>query len=99
MTTIYKYPLHNCVQNQIVTAPIIKPLKIDFQDEIPCLWAMVDTKKQAEEWIVFKIGTGWDLNTYGNASLFSENYLNTTLADDPYVWHWFCRKLILSEDM
>ena len=105
MTIIYKYRISN-FGNTILSAPIIKPLKIDYQDENPFLWAFVDTEKLPEEWAVTKIGTGWDIdeinncNPVSNATIELDCYLNTTFEPGtPYVWHWFCRPLIQSMDL
>ena len=45
---VYKYILDRTLIHNIVTAPIIKPLRVDFQRCDPCLWAIVDTNKEPE---------------------------------------------------
>ena len=94
-TTIYKYPLDEERVGNIISAPIFKPLKVDYQNGIPMLWAIINEDAEPEEWRVLRIGTGWPV-----AGLEFENYLNTTVAQsEPFVWHWFCSKLVEGFDM
>lgn len=96
---VHKFILDRSLVHNIVTASIVKPLHVDIQRGDPCLWAIVDTNKEPEEWLVSCIGTGWSLHGVGqNIDLGS--YLNTTVASsDPFVWHWFCRKYVQSMDL
>lgn len=109
MQTIYKYPIDN-VTNTIITAPIIKPLRVDHQpnsvDKTPnfYLWAVVDIEKPSEEWIVSCVGTGWDNEKLGY-QIDLDTYLDTTIVEAPFgmrstnVWHWFCRKYVQGFDL
>lgn len=106
MTVIYKYPIDPMPTHHFrLNAPIIKPLKIDYKDGVPCLWAIVDTNKEPETWVVTKLGTGWDFEFINHTSLTldaidPDSYLSTTFEPGtPYVWHWFCRPLIQSMDL
>lgn len=106
MTTIHKYSIDNGLRHFHINAPIVKPLKIDYQyNDSPFLWAIVDTDKEPIEWLVTKCGTGWDFGALNACSLTVEaidpnSYLNTTFeSGTPFVWHWFCRPLIRSVDL
>lgn len=92
MISIYKYPLDFRVE-QIIDAPIVRPLRIDFQNGVPHLWAIVDTEKSIEEWLVIRSGTGWNLSELPIGDY--DSYLNSTVESSaPYVWHWFCHPLL-----
>ncbi len=99
MKCIYKYDVMAGNVNTIVVAPIIKPLHVDFQDRKAYLWALVDTDKEPEEWLITCIGTGTDIGViYGYVDF--DAYLNTTVESSyPFVWHWFCRKYIQGFDV
>lgn len=98
MITIHKFPL-DFFETQYITASIIKPLKVDYQDSRAYLWAVVDTMADPQEWVVFRAGTGHNLSIPAFYNHL-DSYLNTTVAaSNPYVWHWFCYPLIESMDM
>lgn len=88
---IFKYELRfDGENNTVINAPIVKPLKVDFQDGSPYLWAAVDTNKEAEPWDVYFIGTGWE---FGSEVDVNADYVHTTVESSaPFVWHWFCKK-------
>lgn len=69
MRTIYKYPLAPVV-DQTINVPLLKTdlytvmnikqqiLKLDVQDNIPCLWIMVDNEQRERPVKVTLCGTG-----------------------------------------
>ena len=70
-----------------LSAPIVKPLKVDYQNGQATLWAIVDTEMKPKDIFVFCIGTGHPFPSV----IPHDAYLNTTVSQsDPYVWHWFC---------
>lgn len=97
MKRIFKYELTYAATENIIIAPIVKPLHVDFQDGTPCLWAVVEDGGYPEEWVVSRVGTGWNIDQM-TCAVDLNTYLNTTVGD-PYVWHWFCRKLIQGFDV
>lgn len=100
MRRIFKYELSVSNAECIIVAPIVKPLHVDFQNGSPYLWAMIDDKAMEEEWVVHCVGTGWDMDNVFNYEIFTISYLNSTVeSSKPYVWHWFCRKLIQGFDV
>jgi len=82
---IYKYPLG---ESLVVTAPIVKPLRVDFQGGEPFLWAAIDDNKPDISISVLCVGTGWTMD-----GEVLDHYLNTTVqSSDPFVWHWFWKE-------
>lgn len=90
MNVIFKYPVSDELPVTTVKAPIIKPLKVDYQGMHSFLWAIVDLDKASEEYDVFRVGTG---HMICEKIVPFDSYLNSTVAQsEPYVWHWFCAK-------
>ena len=100
MISIYRYPLSRMdAGRSIVCAPIIKPLHVAYQNNVPMLLAVVDTSKKSEEWVVFQCLTDWSLDGK-TPQLDFNGYLNTTdISGEPFVFHWFCQKLIEGFDL
>lgn len=89
MMRIFKYSLTHAAEINIVHGPIVRPLTIDIQRGVPCLWAVVDTSLPDREYEVVCVGTGWEMPEISLGS-----YLNTTItADGHLVLHWFCREV------
>jgi hypothetical protein len=91
MKNIYKYVLDLTVEQKI-NAPIIKILDIQFQDNIPCMWAIVgdnsETDVTRDHISIFCLGTGTkDVDKYMATSL-QDKYISTTQIG-AYVFHWF----------
>lgn len=88
MQAIYKYPLSDLKSAQTVSAPIVRPLCVDYQDGKPCLWAVVDGERSPVDVIVVRMATGKGFVSHHAVG----EYMNTTVAaSEPFVWHWFCR--------
>lgn len=86
MSIIYKYKLDEMFPVNQVTARIIKPLKVDYQNGEPYLWAVVNDVCPERTINILRIGTGYPL---GDDIALSQ-YINTTVyQSEPYVWHWF----------
>lgn len=86
MRVIYKYELNEALPVCEVRAPIVKPLKVDFQNGKPFLWAVVDTAAAEKTIHIYRVGTGFPLHE----GFIIGSHLNTTvLQSEPYVWHWF----------
>ena len=87
---VYKYPLSDVIDVSTVYAPIVKPLKVDYQKSQFHLWALVDLDEQPKTNEIICIGTGQQI--YGN--LDPENFLNTTITEEGrLVLHWFVNKI------
>lgn len=82
MRTIYKYTVD---ERSLFHFPyyVEKFLKLDFQDNIPTVWAIVDTEKEPNFAYAVPVGTGWDLEDY------SFPYIGTLQSSLGFVWHYF----------
>ena len=81
MKTIYKYPLtsRDCTLTLPAGAEI---LTVKLQNDIPTLWAIVDTDEDLNfSRHICIVGTGWGLGD-------NMEYI-TTYLDGPFVWHVF----------
>lgn len=86
MKTIYKYPL-KIQDKQTVSIPMgAQILSVQVQDEVVCLWALVDPELPKKEFEFQMLGTGHD------ASHINANYLHigtVQLDDGNLVFHVF----------
>lgn len=88
MNVIYKFPVSDVMPISIVHAHIVRPLKVDYQNCQPYLWAIVDTDLEPFDSAVYRIGTGHEISDH---IVPFDSFLNTTVAQsEPFVWHWFC---------
>lgn len=79
---IYKYPIYN--SGDIISAPFVKLLDIQYQDGIPMLWAVVDPDRVQDTEVCFNVlGTGWEFE--GSPG----TYIKTLQDDYGFVWHFF----------
>lgn len=81
---IFKYPL-KLVDMQLVYMPLgAKILSVDVQNEIICLWAMVDVKGANQSRVFAIYGTGQPITDDVNKLTFIG-----TVQMGVYVWHVF----------
>ena len=83
MKKVYKYPL--IIEDyQKVKMPLAgKILTVALQEEIPCIWALVDSDQKEVERIIRIAGTGHPMNDYAV-------YIGTFLMlKDRLVFHVF----------
>lgn len=87
---IWKFPLQ-VVDCQRITAPRgIKPLCVQMQNGIPCLWAVVDQRKDTVEHEVWIHGTGHDVSP-----AVVDHYVGTfQMMNGAVVFHVFCKTTI-----
>lgn len=77
MRTIFKYPVLQEPQ-WIPNGATILHAGLDPQD-VPCVWAMVDSEAEKIRRDIRIIGTGWDT---------PENFIHIgTFIAGPFVWH------------
>lgn len=62
MKTIYKYPLEQRNINEVEMPEGAEILSVQVQNEIPVLWAIVDTENPNEKRKIRIIGTGHEIN-------------------------------------
>ena len=85
MTTIYKYPL--MAQVNKIEMPLATILSVGLDpNNIPCIWAIVDTNSEKETRIFELFGTGWPLD-----DVIEEYhmYFLDTIKEGLYMWHVF----------
>lgn len=85
MVTIYKYPL--MAQVNEIEMPLATILSVGLDpNDIPCIWATVDTnsEKKIRKFALF--GTGWPLNDF--IEKYHMNFLGT-VKEESYMWHIF----------
>lgn len=84
MNIIYKYPL-KLVDTQIFELPMgADILTVQNQNDVICLWALVNTKRPKIKRKIQIIGTGNKIDI----DLHSYIFLNTTQING-FVWHIF----------
>jgi len=84
MKTIHKFKLDTGSQVQIQLTRESKILFFKIQNEIPCIWVLLDPDHDKVFDRVFSvIGTGWDIENPLNHS-----YIGTDISGG-YVWHCF----------
>lgn len=89
MLVIYKYKMRK--YEEIIDAPVISWLKVDWQDRINCycLWALVDDEASARKFKVRLIETG---EHFPAEELDGYQYLDT-VNKNIYVAHFFIAEL------
>lgn len=88
MAVIYKYEL-SLVEIQYINIPVgFKPLKVDFQKDKLCLWALVNLSSPPKPCEFQIIGTGWIREDGEFADLI---HIGTVYKNN-FVWHVFYRK-------
>jgi len=84
---IWKFPLHH--SNRIPMPIGSEILTVQTQNEIPCLWALVNPENETEMRLFEMIGTGHDITEDGAGE---RKYIGTLqLAGGALVWHVFER--------
>lgn len=96
MKSIYKYPLDRRMDRPMAGPAIFKIsvprwseiLTIQLQNEVPCIWAMVDKESPAVKGgVQIEIyGTGWEI-----ADTNGLKYIGTIQMHDMLVFHAFER--------
>lgn len=84
---IYKYPFVITSEQSIKLPKGAKPLSVQLQFDIPCLWALVDEGNQPEDRILVIHGTGNPID-----SIDDHTYLGTIqMREGTFVWHVFIK--------
>lgn len=86
MRSIYKYSLNPYAK---IEGCIEKFLDIQIQNEIPVIWAIVDTELVSRKFYIYCYGTGWELNKDEARG----DYLGTVQDNEGYVWHYFLEEI------
>jgi len=83
---IYKYKLGTVVHQVIELPEKFKPLRVEFQGEQLCLWAIVNPLVRKNNYDFYIVGTGWEQNDLDGLDYIS------TVFENGLVWHIFYRK-------
>ena len=88
MQTIYKYPFKIASEVIIEMPKGAQILSIQIQNDIPTMWALIDTEKEMENVLFHIFGTGHTI-----PRLFNYGPLDhlATFQQGIYVWHMFLR--------
>jgi hypothetical protein len=81
MKTIHKFPLLFQQEQQIQIQPNAKPLAVQMQNGIPCLWAEVEAGEDPVTTTVRVLGTGFPVYERWE-------YMGTVI-DGEFVWHFY----------
>jgi hypothetical protein len=82
MKTIYKYEA-TFPSFEIEVSTDCQILSVQQQDNVPCIWALVDKEKENTKRFFKWHGTGLDITEPG-----SRSYIGT-IQDQGMVWHLF----------
>lgn len=82
MKTIHKYHLNDTYDHFIYIHEGHENLHVNIQNDIICLWALVDPEKPLIKRVIHIYNTGWDCESK------SQHYLGTVFQG-PLVWHVF----------
>ena len=85
MQVIYKYPIKMPGYNAMSLPENYKILKLGYDaNDIPCVWALVETDNEKVDFDITLVGTGWPLDINPEIATYID-----TIVDGPYVWHAF----------
>lgn len=85
MNTVWKFYLTNDVTSLEVPRGA-KFLHVDFQNSMPCVWALVDTEAQKETRLVLIVGTGHEINV---RPVMLDHIGSFLMKDGALVFHAF----------
>ena len=83
MLTIYKYPLEIATIQPLQVPRDAKILSVQFQNDVLCLWALVDPKKELTIRYFLIFGTGRLIENMPKTVFLA------TVQHAGYVWHVF----------
>lgn len=89
MKTIWKYQLA-VTDEQLIEMPVTpKLLSVAVQNNVPCLWAVVDPKKFLKKYKIYIFGTGEPFPD-NDPGFFNLKFIGTfMLLDGSFVGHVF----------
>lgn len=89
MITVYKYPFKIADHFEIDLPQGARILKVETQDDIPCIWALVDTDQKPLPHGYWIFGTGHQIDS--GSRLVGEHV--ASFQQGPFVWHLFANAL------
>lgn len=92
MKKIWKYPLSITDEQQVDIPLYGEILCAQFQDEIPCIWVLVDPEQLLVPRYFEIFGTGHPIKEESN---MNRKYIGTIQSEKyPLVWHVFERIIL-----
>lgn len=82
---IWKYPLRTTDRQQVEMPAGASILHVGVQDNVICLWALVDPVQEEFPVMIWIVGTG---NPVPDEVLLHSNHLGT-VQQGPFMWHCF----------
>ena len=99
-TVIYKYPLEFYREFKVVMPSAAKPLKVEMQNGVPHLWALVDTSQPEAEYEIRCIGTGVPIpDEFCAIGTYPPVEFLGTVFDGVHVWHYMLKRLRSTPDI
>lgn len=86
--TIWKYKLPRDGEVITIEEYIIEPLRVECQNGVPTLWAVVNPEKKCYLTEIVAWGTGWDLP---DDIYYGCEYFGTCEDGYGFVWHYFAK--------
>jgi len=81
--TIHKFPLAITDEQVIYAPPSARPLSVQFQRGVLCLWMRLDPTEILEQFTIRIYGTGNPIQSNDHEAFIG------TVQDGPMVWHVF----------
>jgi hypothetical protein len=82
--TIWKYALKPFGDTTLDIPAGPEFLSVQFQNGVPTLWVLVDTRRPALPYTINRYGTGWDVP---DATGLRKHI--STVFEGQFVWHFF----------
>lgn len=87
MTCIWKFPLAVTGEQTILLPKSAEVLSLQAQNNIPCIWALVDTEEPREKWVE------WEFYMFGTGQqceLGQSRFVGTfQMSEGAFVFHVF----------
>ena len=81
---IYKYELPTIPgEVKTIKEKVLQYLSVQYQGNIPTVWALVDVEDTSSPTDIYAFGTGWELPDCVS------QYLGSLQTPQGYVWHYF----------
>lgn len=89
MLTVYKYPIEVKSHFPLSLPDGARILKVDFQGDQLCLWALGDTNVKPVTRMIRVFGTGHPIGTENPNVTMNKLVFIDTVFHGPFVWHVF----------
>lgn len=86
MNAIWKFPLTS--EETEIEAPIEQFLTVQIQNDVPCIWAIVNPDRIPRKFKVMVLGTGWEYQ-----KIDPSKYIGT-FQSEGHAWHCFWENVL-----